>query len=209
MNLASLSFDEIHGFSISVHWLIVAISILVTAAYLIIKWKYFKNSYSEFEINEAEIGIGNHKVKIKPNDQDFQIAYKLWVELCTRKIGLPIDKDNDVIADLYKSWYEFFRISRELIKEIPVRKVRDNASTREIVDISFKILNEALRPHLTKWQARFYQWHEAQEQSSQNSSPQELQRLFPDYTDLENDMLRVNKILISYKDLLERLINVK
>jgi hypothetical protein len=209
MDLVTLSLDSDSGFTISTHWLVVAITFLVVVAYLLIKWKYFNNRYSEFEINEAEIGIGKNKVKIKPNDQDLQIAYQLWVELSTRKIGLPIEKDHDVVVELYNSWYEFFRIARELVKTVPVKKVRANSSTQELIDVSFKILNEALRPHLTMWQARFRSWYQIEQESNPNLSPQELQRAYPKYEELEKDMLRVNEILISYKKLLENLINVK
>jgi len=211
MDLIKISYDTAIGITVSVHGLIIIISIISIGLLLLIRWKFFGNKYSEFEIDEAEIGIGNHKIKIKPNDQDFQIAYQLWVELSTRKIGLPIDKDNDVVTELYNSWYEFFRIARELVKSIPVRKVRSSRSTREIIDLSFKILNEALRPHLTKWQARFRKWYENEKNIEQNGSlsPQELQKTFPEYAELEKDMFRVNEILISYKDVLEKLINVK
>ena len=97
------------------------------------------------------------------------------------------------------------------MKSIPVRKVRANSSTREIIDLSFKILNEALRPHLTKWQARFRSWYESEKEKESNVSltPQELQQAFPEYSELEKDLIQVNEILISYKDVMEKLINVK
>lgn len=211
MDLMKFSYENAKGFSLSFHWMVIAITIFGTVIWLIIRWKYFGSRYSEFEIDEAEIGIGNHKVKIKPNHQDLQIAYQLWVELNTRKIGLQIDKENDVINELYNSWYEFFCIARELIKSIPVRKVRANKSTRELIDLSFKILNEAIRPHLTKWQAKYRKWYEAEKEKEENNSltPQELQKRYPEYGDLEKDLLHVNEILISYKEVLEKLINVK
>lgn len=211
MDLMKFTYDAAIGFSVSVHWLLIIISIGVLVISLFIKWKYFGKKYPEFELDEAEIGIGNHKIKIKPNYQDLQIAYQLWVELSTRKIGLKIDKDNDVVTELYNSWYEFFRIARELVKSIPVRKVRNNSSTKEIIDLSFKVLNETIRPHLTKWQARFRNWYEIEKTKGENSdlTPQDLQKRFPDYVELEKDILRVNKILISYKSVLEKLINVK
>jgi len=40
-------------------------------------------------------------------------------------------------------------------------------------------------------------------------TPQQLQQRFPDYQKLEEDMLRVNQILIAYKTSLENLINIK
>lgn len=56
-----------------------------------------------FEIDEAEFGLGNQKIKLKPNSTDMQIAYKIWVELSTRKIGLPVDFKNDVVTEVYDS----------------------------------------------------------------------------------------------------------
>jgi hypothetical protein len=211
MDLMNFSYDAATGFSVSLHWIVIVISVLVAAIWLLVRWKYLGERYAEFEIDEAEIGIGNHKVKIKPSEQDLQIAYQLWVELNTRKIGLKIDKENDVITELYNSWYEFFHISRELIKSIPVRKVRANKSTRELIDLSFKILNEAIRPHLTKWQAKFRKWYEAEKEKEENNNltPQELQKRYPEYEELEKDLLHVNEVLISYKEVLEKLINVK
>ena len=43
-------------------------------------------------INEVNLGIGDTSVKLVYNKKDQEIAYKLWVELSTRKIGLPLIK---------------------------------------------------------------------------------------------------------------------
>ena len=55
----------------------------------------------QFEINEIELGIGGGRVKITPNHEDLQIAYKLWVELKTRKLGIAFDEQHDVIIEVY------------------------------------------------------------------------------------------------------------
>ena len=55
--------------------------------------------------------------------KDQEIAYKIWVELSTRKIGIPFEKEYDIIIEIYDSWYEFFKITRDLLKEIPVNKI--------------------------------------------------------------------------------------
>ena len=93
MDLVKIGYDSAIGITVSVHGLIIIISIVSITFWLLIRWKFFRTKYSEFEIDEAEIGIGNHKIKIKPNVQDLQISYQLWVELSTRKIGLLIDKE--------------------------------------------------------------------------------------------------------------------
>ena len=124
--------------------------------------KNFFRRVNTFEIDGASIGIGKNIVTIKPNVDDMQIAYKIWVELSTRKIGLEIDFEHDVIEEIYDSWYEFFSVTRELIKNIPISKIRRDSSTKELVTLSIAILNEGVRPHLTKWQARFRRWYKAE-----------------------------------------------
>jgi hypothetical protein len=170
-------------------------------------FKSFWRKVKAYEIDEAVIGIGAQKVKIKPNYQDMQIAYKLWVELSTRKIGLEINLENDVIKEIYDSWYEFFRLTRELIKDIPISKIRKDESTKELVRIAIEVLNEGLRPHLTKWQARFRRWYntEIEREENKNLSPQEIQKKYPEYENLTKEMIEVNHQLIEYRKILRQL----
>ena len=187
-------------------WVFGALLIIFTTYRLIRSREWFLRDY---EINEATIGIGDNALLLKPNLDDHQIAYKLWVELNTRKIGLPIDFDHDVIVEVYNSWYEFFKITRELIKEIPISKVRKHESTRHLVRIATDVLNLGLRPHLTTWQARFRMWYgDEMEKRLENESalfPQDIQKLFPEYETLTRDMREVNLKLIEYRRTLEGL----
>lgn len=176
---------------------VIILLVVAVLAWLAVRWHYGRK-FSDFEIDSAELGLGDHKVSFRPNDTDRQIAYSIWVELSTRKIGLPIDSEDDVIAEIYDSWYAFFAVTRELIKDIPVSKVR-GSSTSKIIDLSVEVLNEGLRPHLTKWQARFRHWYERQMDSKADAEPQELQKQFPAYDELVEDMLAVNKRLITYR----------
>lgn len=163
--------------------------------------------WRSFEIDETEFGIGDQKVKLKPNSQDEQIAYRIWVELSTRKIGLPIDLEDDVIAEIYDSWYNFFSVTRELIKDIPVSKVK-KGSTQKIIRLSIEVLNHGLRPHLTKWQARFRRWydHQLSDEGSLGAAPQEIQKEFPQYEELAKDMLELNDKLIRYRQRMYELV---
>ncbi len=159
-----------------------------------------------FEIDSAELGLGSHRLSLRPNRRDQEIAYKIWVELSTRKIGLPIDLKNDVIAEIYDSWHTFFSVTRELIKDIPVNKVR-HASTRQIISLSISVLNEGLRPHLTSWQARFRRWYEKKiESSGLDSEPQQVQAEYPRFDDLQVDLLLVNKRLMMYREKMRELV---
>ena len=160
----------------------------------------------QMEVDEAEIGIGNQKIKLKPNVTDSQIAFKIWVELSTRKIGMPVELDKDVIIEIYNSWYQFFGITRELIKDIPVRKLM-RKETEAVVKLSIDVLNNGVRPHLTEWQAKFRRWY-AQEMDSEGNkdkTPQEIQRDYPRYDQLAEDLKDVNRRLIEYRKAMRKL----
>lgn len=182
--------------------------VALVLVFLIFKFVTRFGSFRSFEIDEAEFGIGNQKVKLKPNITDKQIAYQIWVELSTRKIGIPIDLEDDVVYEIYTSWYNFFSVTRDLIKDVPVSRFQ-RKDTEKIIRISIDVLNIGLRPHLTKWQARYRRWYEKQLEKNDNSdlSPQEIQKEYPNLGELEKDLLEVNKRLIGYREKMYQLIS--
>jgi hypothetical protein len=145
--LASLTLNRDFSFSLTLNPIAIGVLIAIALIVIGVRWWWFGRR-SNFEIDTAEMGIGSHKLSFKPNLRDQEIAYKIWVELSTRKIGLPIDLEHDVISEIYDSWHNFFSITRELIKDIPVNKVK-NKSTRQIITLSITLLNKGLRPHFT------------------------------------------------------------
>lgn len=204
MDLFKVYIDEAYNVIISVSPVLVGLIALV----LILLRFYKKRIGGEnFEINEAEIGIGKSKIKVRPNYEDMQIAYKLYVELTTRKIGLKIDFDDDFLIEVYNSWYEFFKVTREHIKDIPAHKIRRSKTTRAIVHVAIEVLNEGLRPHLTKWQSRFRSWYERESANEDFAklNPQDIQKSFPDYEKLISEMESVNNRLIEYRNVMKRL----
>lgn len=191
--------------SLTINWEILVLIILLVIIYFIYRWIKNESFGSDFEIDKAEIGIGSGKISFKPNKDDQQIAYAIWVELSTRKIGVPIDLKHDVIYEIYDSWYNFFSITRELIKDIPVSKVKNN-STQKIINLSIDILNNGLRPHLTSWQARFRYWYEKELKKEENIDPQTIQESYPKFNELKEDLLTVNNRLIKYREKMKEIV---
>ena len=207
-DILSLVLADDWTLSIEVAIIPLAIAFVIVIV-VFIAWKLWSSwRISDFEIDGAEIGVGDFKLAFKPNDTDRQIAYSIWVELSTRKIGLPIDFENDVISEIYDSWYDFFGVTRELVKTIPVSKVRYD-STGNIIRLSIEVLNEGLRPHLTRWQARYRHWYELQAKSNLNKSPQQIQKEFPEYDALCSDLRSVNDRLIKYRAKMNELVTGK
>lgn len=210
MNLFTLGFNY-PDLTLNIHFLIFVGIILV----LIFFFTPVKNIFQrtnlfkgdDVEIQGGDIGIGNNIIRFKPNKKDKEIAYQLWVELSTRKLGIPLDIDNDVIYEVYNSWYEFFKITRESLKEFPVSKLENEVST-EIIDIAIGVLNGDLRKHLTKWQAKFRHWYDTEKDKEENDnlSPQEIQKKFPEYDELVKDLMTVNICLINYTNLLHDIV---
>ena len=191
------SFDVVF----SVDGLLLLLLVIALAIFLGIKLAFGSFGWRRFDIDEADFGLGSQRIRLRPNDTDREIAYKVWVELSTRKIGLPIELTDDVIVEIYNSWYNFFSVTRELIKSVPISKVR-RKDTQQIIDLSIEVLNTGIRPHLTKWQAKFRRWYENSLDDAANraSTPQAIQRKFPDYASLSEDLMRVNQQLIRYRD---------
>jgi hypothetical protein len=207
-NLAELILSS--DWSVSVHLsfivLIAVVGIGVVLFALRIYW--YGLPFRDFELDEAEFGIGDQKIKLHPNYADRQLAYAIWVELSTRKVGLTIDLNEDVINQIYDSWHEFFSVTRELIKGIPVSRMRRD-STQKVVHLSIELLNEGLRPHLTRWQARFRRWYDQQlaKADLNDLSPQEIQKKYSHFTELEHDLMALNRKLIAYRKKMYELVH--
>ncbi len=202
INIFDINFENWYTLKVSMNWLAIIILVLmiIILTYIIKHLNYFVNKKS-IMINEINLGIGNSSVKLLYNKKDKEIAYKLWVELSTRKIGIPFDKDCDVITEIYNSWYEFFKIARELLKDVPVEKIQ---SSNNLIELTENVLNKGLRPHLTKWQAKYRKWYENQ-QPGNNLSPQEIQKSYPEYNELIVDIDETNKKMIEYKNLMHKI----
>ncbi len=210
MDIIKIFIDSNFNLEIFISKYLLVIFVIVSAIWLFRFYKKHRSRLnpSSFEIDEAIIGIGNSTVKFKPNYKDTQIAYSLWIELSTRKIGLPIDLENDVIAEVLNSWYTFFKITRDLLKQVPVSRLQDSKGTKTIVNIAIEVLNKGMRPFLTKWQAKFRKWYDEEKGKTDNQgmSPQEIQSKFQQYTLLTEEMIEVNQRMIHYRKILKTIV---
>lgn len=115
MNIIEISFNGFTTINFSINWIAIIAMVFVTAGVFWMIKKVLPQIYRRsISVDQASIGIGNSSITLKLNKKDQEIAYKLWVELSTRKIGLPYDEEYDVITEVYDSWYSFFKIARLL-----------------------------------------------------------------------------------------------
>lgn len=172
-------------FQISVNiFAILLIAVIILILFILVKHFRKSNKRKSLYVTEVDfevgVGIGKQNIKLVYDDKDKQIAYQLWVEICTRKIGVEWNDDTDIVIELFNSWHDFFGIARNLIKDIPVRSYMNISNEENIVDLSIKMLNNVLRPTLTKWHAGFIKWYNTQI-NTDDRIPQEIQRSYKDY----------------------------
>jgi hypothetical protein len=148
------------------------------------------------------------KISRLEDEEAFRVAYQLWVEMTTRKLGLPIDPSQDLVTECYDSWYAFFKVARELIKAIPLHRNPQSAELRQLIVLSQAVLNEGLRPHLQRWQARFRRWssHLGEKTVATGRTPQDVQQTFPEWIPLRDDLFATNRRLITYVNALETMV---
>jgi len=158
-----------------------------------------------------ELGGASIKYEIKRNFINVEVAHKIYVELITRKAALEIEENKDVIEEVYNSWYNLFKITRDELKNITGDILSNDNSTNDLENLLTDILNKGLRPHLTEYQAKFRKWYteELEKNENKGKSPQDIQRNFTEYKELIISMKNVNSLLIKYAGELNRIIKGK
>ena len=132
-------------------------------------------------------------------NQDRVVAWKLYVQLRTRKAALIFDEKQDIIADVYESLYSIFPMARELLIDLPLSEINRKSN---VADLVFRVLNDGIRPHLTKWQADFLHWWESAKanQNDKNLAPQDIQKGYVRYGELVADLKATNLELNKFAD---------
>jgi len=184
------------------------ISLLAILVVLFLLWwnrRKLPTLFRQFEMIEAETTIfGLPKFTVRANRENVRIAYEAWIELITRKAGLPFDEEHDTIVEVYNSWYELFGKLRSLAKTVPAHRLATCPDTQRLVEIMVEVLNVGIRPHLTKWQAKFRRWYDKRASDEPDKAPQTIQREYPDYAVLIAELKQVNQGIVVYTHWLRR-----
>lgn len=195
--------------TLSSSWLVLCVVVIIIFLLIIVKWFLLKNSKLRWQTLEIEIsGTPKATFKVERNYENLYIANRIYIELITRKAAIPLDEENDIIEEVYDSWYKLFNIIREEIKSVPGKYLHDHDATQSLIGLTRTILNEGLRPHLTKYHAKYRKWlkENIDKPENANKTPQEIQKKYSEYNELVKSMKEVNKLLIDYSIELDKLI---
>jgi hypothetical protein len=197
---------RIEGWGVDIHVGIIFLAILV---FLFLLAYLARHRGGRWRLTQADFTFaGCATVTMCPTDDVAGLAHQAWVEITTRKAAIPFDQDNDVIVEIYNSWYQLFGALRELAKNVPTRRgMRKDSDEAQLVEVLTGALNEGLRPHLTRWQARFRRWYDEEQRKDETASlsPQAIQRRYPEYDDLVASLREVNAGLANFAEALRKL----
>jgi hypothetical protein len=189
----------------SIYLILFFIFIFLAFCFLVV---HFTKSYSPGNITiNAPFNLGSYEFsRAELTQKELDISWKLYVQLNTRKAAIPIDPNQDIITEVYDSWYELFTSTREYLLELTAKDLEGNENAQQIVKLSLDVLNKGLRPHLTEWQGKYRKWYDNAEKNPEyeDLSPQEIQRKYKDYEELIRSIEEVNKNLILYSEELKK-----
>jgi len=102
-------------------------------------------------------------------------------------------------VEVYDSLFGLFSIVRDLLLELPAREFQIQEG---LPSLMLRVQNDGLRPHLTRWQADFRSWWERAKAAEEYAvaRPQEIQRNYPRYAELVEDLKTTNTELSKFAD---------
>jgi hypothetical protein len=196
------------GFSVDIS--IGLLGLLAVAAIVGVTLLVTRRGWGNWWADSVDVEFGSLNVSLKRTHEVVRVAHEAWAEIITRKAALPFDEDNDLVVDIYSSWYELFKELRALIRTIPAEQMLGKSaraqSARDLVRVLEAVLNAGLRPHLTLFQSRFRPWYEHKTKVySEDADGQSIQSQYPDYDVLLADMRQVNRLMVKFSQDLKRI----
>lgn len=131
----------------------------------------------------------------KPQDEDKNAAWELYIELLTRITTQPLDDEHGDEETALKSIYSIFPITREVIKS-------NGRHCVEFTKIAIVVLNQLIRPFTAKWHKLSVQGKFSNPESCQEFRKElaELQIVLNLYTKMLGDMAGIEDDLSELED---------
>ncbi|MFA7241992.1 MAG: hypothetical protein WC091_17905 [Sulfuricellaceae bacterium] len=108
------------------------------------KWSHW---LEEWGMTGLKVKAGFLEMEFKPQDDDRDAAWEMYIELLTRIATQPLPQESGDEETALKSVYDLFGITREIIK-------RHTRHCLEFTKIAIIVLNQRIRPFTAKWHKR-------------------------------------------------------
>ncbi len=149
----------------SYYLFLIGIILITTALFYLLR---------KFNLETVSINFFGFNASFKKTNLVIELSYQIWVEMNSRIVCLPFDENNDLIIDIYKSWYMFFQELRNIEKNAIRISYKDDRL--KLIKLINDIMNNIFRPHLTKHYNRFAKWYTNSNNSHPDIDPQQIQK---------------------------------
>jgi len=100
------------------------------------------------------------------NDEEKKAAWEMYIELITRISVQELKTDEGLLREALSSFYSLFGITRDILKKYGPRvAVRKHDGSPCFAFLALTILNDYLRPFLTKWHPLLQDYEDSRENS--------------------------------------------
>lgn len=161
---------------------------------------WYSRYYSTADIR-VSLPLG--EVNLSINRQDRVSAWKIYNQINTRIAAVEFNEEYDSFLHTNKSLHTLFGIIRDELANIPVDRIKDEDNT--LVNFYHSILNEGIRPYLSKWHIPVSHFVEKQNASSIESIL-EVEKKFPKRKEILEDIKAMNLRMKSYSSELMKII---
>lgn len=154
-----------------------------------------------YSTSEMNLNFMGQSLNLVVNKQDKISAWKIYNQINTRIAVVEFNKDYDSVFLVNKSLYELFGKIRDEIENIPIEKIKRD---RGLANFYHNILNEGIRPYLSKWHIPISHYIESNKDSKK--SILELEKEFKDREQVLKDLGDLNKRMKEFSDKLLEII---
>ncbi|MEM6839010.1 MAG: hypothetical protein AAF609_19420 [Cyanobacteria bacterium P01_C01_bin.120] len=135
-------------------------------------------------------GIGSATWESDPTEQN--AAWELYIELVTRTAVQSLTVEQGTMREAMNSLYSLFGSTREILRKYGPKV---GASRASVGGIAIAVLNQGLRPFLSKWHPQLQAW---EAQNTRGLSPQEHEKAWNEEPTLRAELENLRQELATY-----------
>ena len=126
----------------------------------------FNSVSNKIKCNSVKLSLPSGiEVEFEAQDIDRKIAWEIFVQIRTRIAAVDFRKNEDSLIRCNESLFTLFKSIREKIESLPVSRITSGNSAA-LVEFYISILNDGIRPFLTKWHIPVSHFHSTNGDSS-------------------------------------------
>ena len=152
------------------------------------------DTFSDF-VNTNELQITTPigaQLTLNVAQNDREAAWKIYTHITTRIATVEFNEEYDSLTISHNSLHKVFDLIRSEISTIPIKRVRNDKSDT-MVKFYVSILNDGIRPYLSKWHIPLRTWIENEKIKDPSKSIIEIERAYPKYDEAVKDFKRMNE----------------